>query len=217
MTAPVRLSVTMLDTFVSGMDNQDMSALQLAERLFMPLVDVPLAMRAGTALHACLEHATDADDLALSLTEGWDKFVFLLPDDLEGTVELGHTREHKSVMPLPELDAQLVGKYDALTGSHVIDHKLTGRFDHERYIDSLQWRAYLMMTGKPRFAYQVFEHGGIPEPDEHDNRVITIKKYHRMEMCAYPGMADDVMDVVSELVSFAKVWMPIVRGVAKTA
>ena len=209
MSAPVRLSVTMLDTYVSGMADESMSAETLARRLFLPIDPVPLAMLAGTALHTCLEHAADADDLQLLMTEATDGFVFLLPDHLDGLLELGTVREQKQVLDLGGV--HLVGKFDALTQTHVIDHKLSGRFDPERHMDSLQWRAYLMMTGRPQFAYQVFEHCGIPEDlDEHGNRVITIRDYHRMELAQYAGLRDDVLDVVRDLASFARDLLPIV-------
>ena len=210
MSAPVRLSVTMLDTYVSGMADESMSAEALARRLFLPIDPVPLAMQAGTALHTCLEHAGDGDDLQLLMTEATDGFVFLLPDHLDGLLELGTVREHKQVLNLGSV--HLVGKFDALTATHVIDHKLAGKFDAERYMDSLQWRAYLMMTGRPQFAYQVFEHCGIPEDlDENGNHVITIRDYHRMELAPYAGMRDDVLDVAHDLASFARDWLPIVR------
>lgn len=45
----------------------------------------------------------------------------------------------------------------------VIDHKLTSRYDPERYFNSWQWRAYLTITGKDKFRYQVFECSDIKE------------------------------------------------------
>jgi hypothetical protein len=39
----------------------------------------------------------------------------------------------------------------------IYDHKLTERFDAERYADSYQWRCYLLMFGARKFVYNVFE------------------------------------------------------------
>lgn len=206
----IRLSVTMLDTFVSGMADPDMTEYALAERLFGKF-EPSAAMRAGTAFHYCLEHSQDADDLQLLLTSGNDRFVFVLPDSIDGTVELGKTRERKRVWRiLPDVD--LVGKIDAETDFHVIDHKLTGRFDAERYMDSWQWRAYLAMTGKPMFAYQIFEHGGIGEPDDQGNTVIEIKRYHRLEQSRYQGVVNDVRGVTAQLAEFASEWMERIKS-----
>lgn len=210
MTAPLRLSVTMLDTYMSGVNDDDMTAEELAERLFGKF-EANLPMMAGTALHSALENASDADDLTHYLAESRNGFAFVLPDDLEGLVELGNVREFKRVWRvLPDVD--LVGKVDAETDLFIIDHKLSGRFDPDRYMDSWQWRAYLAMTGKQRFAYQVFEHGGIPDDvDDLGNRLIKIKGYHRLELAIYDGLMADVVWAVEALADFARQWMPIIR------
>lgn len=211
MTAPLRLSVTMLDTYMAGVNDDDMTAEELAQRLFGKFQS-SLSMQAGTALHSALENASDADDLTHYLAESRNGFAFVLPDDLEGLVELGNVREYKRVWRvLPNVD--LVGKIDAETQAFVIDHKLSGRFDPDRYMDSWQWRAYLAMTGKQRFAYQVFEHGGIPDDaDDLGNRLIKIKDYHRLELATYDGLMADVVWAVEALADFARQWQPIIKG-----
>lgn len=202
--APLRLSVTMLDTYVYGMANEDMSSEQLAYELFARKKP-SLAMRVGTSFHRFLEKGQLAPQL-LAIPDQYG-FHFILPDDLNGTIELGAIREHVYEWPIFD-NVVLVGKIDAETPYKVIDHKLTGCFDPERYMDSLQWRAYLAMRGKAHFSYQVFEHSGLPEqPDGLGHYPVLIKDYHRLDQYAYAGMQDDIKDIVRDLAEFARVWM----------
>ena len=201
---PLRLSVTMLDTYVHGMANEDMSSEQLAHELFAR--EKPSqAMRVGTSFHRFLEKG----QLEPQLLATPDKhgFHFILPDDLSGTIELGAIREQIYEWPMFD-NVVLVGKIDAETPAKLIDHKLTARFDHERYMDSLQWRAYLAMRSKAHFTYQVFEHSGLPtEPDALGHYPVFIKDYHRLDQYAYAGMQDEIRDVARDLAEFARVWM----------
>lgn len=198
----VRLSVTMLDTYVYGMESDDISSEELAQQLFGEFKQSP-AMAAGTAFHKHLEYGMELNQ---------SPYHFVLPDDLDGTLELGSIRERKYEWPVFD-DVVLVGKIDAETAFKVIDHKLTKQFDQDRYMDSMQWRAYLAMRNKCHFAYQVFEHAGLPAvPNEHGLYEVMIKKYHVLEQFAYRGMAEEVKEVAYDLAEFARVWKPIVRN-----
>ncbi|XID75711.1 hypothetical protein ACF3NA_04005 [Alkanindiges sp. WGS2144] len=206
MSEPLRLSVTMLDTYVYGMANEDISSEQLAYELFAKKKPSP-AMRVGTAFHRMLESAD-----ALDTVQRKNGYEFILPKDLSGTIELGSLREQKYEWSIFD-DLILVGKIDAETPLKVIDHKLTYRFDHDRYMDSMQWRAYLAMRDKPHFTYQVFEHSGLPEvPNLLDHYPVFIKDYHKLDQYAYAGMHDDVKDVAHDLAAFARLWLPIIQG-----
>lgn len=206
--APLRLSVTMLDTYVHGMADEAMSSAQLAYELFARKKPSQ-AMRVGTSFHRLLEKGLPESEYwqpQLLANPDRQGFYFILPDDLTGTIELGDVREQRYEWPIFD-DVVLVGKIDAETASKVIDHKLTARFDPERYMDSLQWRAYLAMRNKARFSYQVFEHSGLPsEPDALGHYPVLIKAYHCLEQYRYVGMMDEVKDVVHDLARFARTW-----------
>ncbi|ENV76237.1 hypothetical protein [Acinetobacter ursingii] len=197
-----RLSVTMLDSYLWGMSNDDMTSEDVAKELFLGKKQ-NLAMRCGTAFHSVLEHGFD---YSKGLEQG---FNFLLKDDLDGTIELGTVREKKYVVRVFE-DVDLVAKIDAETPNKIIDHKLTGSFDPDRYMDSYQWRAYLVMSLKgKRFKYQVFEHSGLPENHKEGEIIdVKIKAYHELEMYSYQGLINDVLDLVREVADFAKYWKP---------
>lgn len=207
--APLRLSVTMLDTYVHGMANEDLSSEQLAYELFARKKPSQ-AMQAGTSFHRFLEKGQLGSELLAKPDHSG--FHFILPDDLSGTIELGTVREQLYEWPVFD-NVLLVGKIDAETPAKLIDHKLTARFDHERYMDSLQWRAYLAMRGKAHFTYQVFEHSGLPTvPDALGHYPVFIKDYHRLDQYAYAGMQDEIRDVARDLAEFARVWMAEFRG-----
>lgn len=182
----LRISVSWLDSTNNYLTNDEMSEQDFITNLFSR--GETKAMAAGTAFHSLLENALSIDDLNAS----HGGFEFELSDKLTGNVELGIMREKKYVYPIfPDVD--LVGKIDAETVRLAIDHKLTDRTNLDRYLDAMQWRAYLIMRNKPLFAYQVFEHSGL------DKETVFIKNYDRLELSTYQGIKDDVCDCVNEL------------------
>lgn len=200
----IRLSVTWLDMFASYMDDEEQTAEAFAMRLFGPF-EPTLEMRAGTALHSVLEHAKETDDLVSILRSGADGFSFTIDEAVDGVIELGDSREQKYLLNILP-DVVLSGRIDAETALYPIDHKLTGQFDAERYMNSLQWKAYLLMRNKRRFVYQVFERGPIVSQDGFSH--CHIKDYHRLEVAAYPHMMSDVREVAAGLAEFVKEWKP---------
>jgi hypothetical protein len=98
-------------------------------------------------------------------------------------------------MITPSGPVVLVGKVDGFEGVTVRDQKLTERLDAEsKYLDSLQWRAYLMMLGAKIFVYDIF----VGNIDEHED-VVTVNEYHPITFYTYPGIDEDVQRAVNEL------------------
>lgn len=205
-----RISVTTLDQFQAYLDNEDMDEPSFISTILNPPPPTH-AMAVGTAWHKVLEswqgqsedNRYHQDGLCFDLSR-------LDSDDL---IEIGepHQREKKLVWQGVD-GVDLVGKFDVLLPFAVIDHKLTANFDPERYFNSWQWRCYLTMTGKPKMVYQVFEHAGLnlsqkqtlydDEIGFHEltwgNNNVYIKNYHRLEVLAYDGMAEEVADIVAK-------------------
>lgn len=201
-----RLSVTMLDSYLWGMSNDDMTSEDVARQLFIKS-EPTVAMQCGTAFHALLENGFDYSSVSGS------GFNFMFSNDIDGTLELGTTREKKYVHRIFD-DVDLVAKIDAETPIKIIDHKLTATFDPDRYMDAYQWRAYLTIREFDQFKYQVFEHSGLPETiDPNEPADVKIKSYHALEQFSYSGMESDVKALVREVADFAKYWKPIL-GVA---
>lgn len=137
------------------------------------------AMLAGTAFHAGLEAAEEGESGVMLVGD----YQFHLNIDIE--IALPRQREiraRKSYGPLT-----VTGKFDALDGLTIIDHKTTARFDAEKYIAGCQWKFYLDIFGCQKFRWNVFEMREV-EPLVYD-----VFAFHQLEQMRYPGMHDDCM------------------------
>jgi hypothetical protein len=194
----LRISVSDLDSYRywKGAEDQDLEV--LLGRLRGDEPPSP-QMAAGQAFHKLMEEAKEGEILGRDV-DGW-KIRFSLDIDIE--LALPPIRELKTECPLetPSGRILLVGKVDAMDGLTVRDYKLTERFDAERYVDSLQWRAYLMMFGGNRFIYDVFQAG-------YADDLVTIYDYHALSFYPYPNMEKDVLREVHALAEIVARYLP---------
>lgn len=191
----IRLSVSWLDEFLYWQSQEDMSVEDLISRLKGVPEPTP-QMLAGRAFHSLLEHSGIGEVFAVH-HEGFT-FEFNVEADIEFSPIVELKGEH--AIDTPSGKVTLVGKVDAMNGRLIRDYKLTERFDAERYADSYQWRAYLMMFEGRAFIYDVFS-GRV------DESVVKIFGYDKLPLYAYPGMEQDVIRVVSELAGVvARYW-----------
>ncbi len=144
------------------------------------------AMDAGTAVHAVLETAAFGDLPDHADMNGWH-----IHFDLDAEVpfpagrEIPLQRTHKGVV--------LFGRVDAMDAHSVHDAKTTKAIDIDRYLDSYQWRAYLWMSGRQNFIYDLFK----VDVDD-DIKVVTVKEYVPLKLSAYPRLAHDVEILLEE-------------------
>jgi hypothetical protein len=125
-----------------------------------------------------------------------DDISIALPPVRELSVEKKYATPHGIVL--------LRGRLDGDDGHTVHDHKLTfSGLDVERYAESLQWKAYLDMTGRRRFQYNVFI-GKLSK----DEREVTVSECHSFEFWPYPEMGDEVHQRVCELAEFVSKYVP---------
>lgn len=192
----MRVSVTDIDGYRYYRDSESMTFEEYLARL--EYEETP-QLRAGRAIHSVLERADASIDL-FEVEEDGLRIRF----DLDAQLPLPATRELKLERQyvVDGVPVTVVGKVDVLDGDVVEDHKTTGRFDAERLADSMQWRAYLDMTGCRRFRWNVFE---VYHKSRED--VWIVKALHRVEQCAYPGMAKDWQGALDEYVRFAREFM----------
>lgn len=179
------------------------------------------AMIIGRAFHSALENQTgELRMLAAAwaqkgnpveldeLEQDGYRFQFLAdcPIDVplfrEQMVEKEYHSKHGPVL--------LRGKLDGLSGIDAIDYKLTfSQFNAERYAASMQWRAYLDMTGARRFRYGVFR----GKPDRIDPATIKVEEFHPFDQWTYPGIGADVQRRVSQLADFVASHVPeLIKG-----
>lgn len=161
-------------------------------------------MDAGKALHKALEFAVEGNEHDCIEVDGevfhFDgDFVVRAMPEREGAI----IEKVYQTMVGPVL---LRGRIDARDADSVTDYKLTfSAFDGERYAESLQWRAYLDMTGARRFNYEVFEARRAKDGS------IEVREQHPLVLWRYEGISADVHRRVSELAQFVAVHVPSLR------
>jgi len=153
------------------------------------------AMAAGTALHAALETAQEGECDVL-YAEG---YKFIIRADV--TLALPRVREirgYKNYGPL-----RVTGKVDCIEGKRVDDHKSTGRFDPERYIEGYQWRYYLDLFDADRFRWNVFEMDAVDDYN-HAGPAYEVFAFHQLEQFRYPGLHQDCATLAADFYEFAR-------------
>lgn len=144
------------------------------------------AMKAGTAFHKAMELAQDG----LHETFEANGYRFLLPD---AEITLPPIREMRAYKDYGGLT--VTGQVDAVQGRTVFDHKTTGKFDPERYLDGCQWRFYLDLFKADEFQWNVFV---IKEVEPQVYQVAEpqiLKAYRYPELhCDCERLADDYLD-----------------------
>jgi len=158
------------------------------------------AMLAGTALHKALELASTGDHKGFSIDDHTFSF------DFDGDIDLPSIREMKATRDylIDGCAVTLVGKVDGIHGKRIDDHKLTERFDAEKYLDSYQWRIYLEVFDADEFRWNVFE----GRPTIEGGKDYIIRAVHPLRMHRYPGIGEDVERELHRFVSFARDHMP---------
>lgn len=193
----MRVSVTELDNFRrwQGDEEADLETLLRQLRKQEP---PSRAMLAGIALHKALEQAEPGDVLAFNQ----DGFRFKFVTNIE--LALTEFREIKAekVYTVDGYPVTVVGKIDHMQGKRIDDHKSTGRFDAERFLDSYQWRYYLDIFGADVFQWNVFEMAE-DDPDE-----FTVFAFHPMRQYRYAAMHEDCLALLRAFLSFARAHLP---------
>lgn len=156
-------------------------------------------MLAGTAFHKALEDAQDGEVDVLQ-ANGYT-FEFLTDADLS-IPDIRELRASRTYM----VDGQPItisGQVDALEGKRVEDHKTTGRFDPERYLNGYQWRLYLEIFGADQFRWNVFEIAPTTDPAHWD-----VRAAHTLEQFRYPTMPADCEKLVTAFARFVREHLP---------
>lgn len=203
----MRISVSEIDSYRYWKGNEDVPLEKLLSDLRKK--DPPSQdMLAGRALHKIMETANEGE-IKFAEMDGFT-FDFALDEPL-------------SIPPIRELKGEieiegvtLVGVVDGFDGVTVNDYKLTGQFNAEKYIDSYQWRAYLMMFGANRFMYNVFVAAARLEllachrnkHKEFQGKKRIIHQLHNLPLFGYLGMESDVTREVLGLADIIKRFIP---------
>lgn len=192
--------VSEVESFRQWQEDEDADTELLLNRL-RGLGEESAAMRAGTAFHKALE--TICTGLEVSLIEEMGH-TFEFAGDFE--IALPKIREVRAsrVYMVDDQPITISGQLDAVEGKRIEDHKTTGRFDPERYLDGYQWRLYLDIFGADLFRWNVFEIKCLDEVENH----WQVFAAHRLEQYRYPAMHRDCQRLVADLAKFARTHLP---------
>jgi hypothetical protein len=177
-------------------EDQDLPALLAQLRRQGP---VTRNMEAGKAFAKFFEHAREGERGG-AIVDGWE-FEFKV--DAEFALPAVRELKMEETFATPYGPVTLVGVVDGLDGMTVHDQKLTAYFDAQKHTDSLQWRAYLVMTGAHRFVYDIF----VGKYEDRSNYV-TVYEYHQVPFYTYPDVRRDVEKAVTELAEIVATHMP---------
>lgn len=218
-----RISVTELQSYQLFLHEEWMTSAKLLEQL-RGGEEMPEKVRVGSCMHDWLEKMVPvhrelrkAGVISLSAegefhhtyTErGRDgkpdqDYTFHFRMDLDAVAELPIISECKVEyqVDIGDVAVTLVGKTDHLSGRDVADYKFSEKFDSEKYMDSMQWKSYLMMFMADKFTYKVFT---CKEKDG----IWVISDLDELTLYRYPGMELEVISHLGKFVSFLKTYLP---------
>lgn len=155
------------------------------------------AMKIGTAFHSILEDPPE-DEL---ITVERDGFNFVI--ECEAEITLPQVREIRAekAYQIDGAPVTLTGGCDGISGNVVTDHKLTAKPNPEKYLDSMQWRAYLDIYDADVFEYILYH--GLDKGDQIIIRDVSPFRFYR-----YPEMERDLHAALHEFVAFAREHLP---------
>lgn len=160
------------------------------------------AMLAGTAFHKALELAA-AKDHAKLFALG---YTFNVAGDFELAIPAIREVRASKTYQTDVGPITISGQLDAIEGKRVEDHKTTGRFDPERYLNGYQWRLYLDIFGANHFRWNVFEIAC--DGEDPSGLTWNVIDAHRLEQYRYPAMVDDCQRLAQDLARFAVDHLP---------
>lgn len=165
-------------------DGSEYTAADFVKR--MTTFEPNAAMEAGTAVHKLIEDIGFGVLPEHADVNGWHVHFDL---DADAPIPLAREiplyRQHNGI--------PLHGRCDAISGARVHDIKTTSAIDADRYLDSYQWRAYLWMSGRQRFVYDILR-----VKVEEDIKVVTVLEYVPIKLSAYPGLSRDVESLLEQ-------------------
>lgn len=197
----IRLTASMLETYRRFMDTEYTTYDDMIHAIDGTGLTSP-EMALGVAVHKALENY-NGGELATDVV-----------------VYDGYTLDSRSLekagrfitpMWLKEVDGQksmrLLGdevfircKTDALVGTFIVDHKVTGEIDAhkvESYLDSMQWRAYLWVFGGTEFMYNTMVWS-------EENGVYNLREAERVFCNTYNGLESDLRRCAQGLYAFVR-------------
>ena len=223
---PWPISVGDLDAWEYYKEAENMTAAAFLARLNRDS-EATMPMIIGQCFHESMERLLDAErtsrgkggvefDLLLGRSAGYQvTFTSRIPISLVGydTVE----QDVERIIETPSGWVHLRGVIDGLYGNVVRDLKTTKKIAANKYLDSWQWRAYLLAMGEQctQFEYHVFQLYYSPEQqamlaERKQVNDIEIVDYMMFRCDRYPEMETDLIGITAELAAYLDLiqWTP---------
>jgi hypothetical protein len=167
-------------------DNPPEYTVELFINRLLRLEPVSYHLTAGTAFHKWLELAPSGKLPDSATVNDWS---IICPPDVNIEISLPACREVKVSGIIGGI--KIYGRVDGIDAIKVYDTKTTGKFDVDNYMNSMQYKAYLMMTGLDQFQYDIFQ----IDKDE-NNCCITLESYNAFVLYRYANMENEVTECV---------------------
>jgi len=200
MSAPLRISATMLESFRLWMTEDWMKEEDLIAKIKGEFAWTP-AMRLGTAYHACVERP----QRALSGYYEMDGFRFTAEavESMLGKIEpsgLFEVKTTKAILIAQPVFSEviLVAKCDHIAGAWISEFKTTlDAFDSEKYMASAQWKLMTWLFD----AAQVTYHVAVLDEDVKRNE-IGLKSIESLNVFPYPALEEECRELVRDFVDY---------------
>ncbi len=154
-----------------------------------------LKARVGTCLHSVLEHSVLVGDELSLFFDGYRTNIYI---DASCVLENPTITELKAVKSI-EVDGyqiDLVGKADAIYGNMGKDYKFTfSSSPTDRFIESVQWKIYMMLFDLELFRYIIFRCKG-------DEKKVSVYEVEHYDIYRNQYIESDVYSLSSQFVDF---------------
>ncbi len=202
--AAVRLSVTLLDSFRYWREQEYFteeaelrSYDELVARIMGERPEPNEAMLRGTAFHDIMEHPRERYHADRDTYES-DGFIFDTEAVNQILLSLPPDRVCEVKMEQQIGDVTLVGIADYMYGCEAGDYKLPKKVHVDKYAESIQWMAYLMMMDGEAFKY----HAAAPW-SRRGSDVIYLRDYSVFPFYRAKETDQRVIKLVEQFVEFA--------------
>lgn len=191
----MRYRVSHVESFRQWEADEESEVQDLVSRI-LGLEPPSARMEAGTAFHKALEVATPGAEVETLCANG---YTFTFKGDFEVRLPLVRELRAGTAYMVDGRPITISGQVDGIEGRRIDDHKTTGRFDPERYLDGYQWRLYLDIFGADAFRWNVFEIGETDDPFHYE-----VFAQHTLEQFRYPTLGADCQALVERFARFAR-------------
>jgi len=191
----MRVSATLLESYRLYLTEEWKTEASLIESIQGVFVPSP-QMELGTAFHAVLETPE-----RFRVAGGYRSGAYAFEDaTMAPLLALIDRRGVFEVKATTELDGHtLVAQADLLAGATLHEFKTTlSTFDAEKYADSYQWRVMSLVFQPAQITYHV------ASLDDHGNSVVELKSLDSVNLYPYPGLEQDVRDLLREFVTYVE-------------